>query len=350
MNWQGALNERVLTGKRITVGFDGFVDTIVKPLRHAAAAGTPAVPFGTIREFGEFLIGKAEKSCSIELEPVARRLGGNLPYLSCAAGRLGADVSCLGMLGQPGRPDPVFAKMPCKLYPFAPPGQSTCLEFGDGKILLAADCAFSEDVWRLVDAAAGGRAEELLTSPDLLALVNWSELSFAHGLWERTLEAVRSYPPDRERYAFFDLCDVSRKAVEELEAVLRLMGRFSDCRKTVLSLNENEARVIAEQLFPNVQALPGIAEKLCAGYGMDEVIIHTIRETYLLTGRGLARRHSDFVPAPKISTGAGDNFNGAFCFATVQGLGDEDRIAFANAAARFYITHGRAASLAELVE
>ena len=131
MNWQGALNERVLTGKRITVGFDGFVDTIIKPLRHAAAAGTPAVPFGTIREFGEFLIGKAEKSCSIELEPVARRLGGNLPYLSCAAGRLGADVSCLGMLGQPGRPDPVFAKMPCKLYPFAPPGQSTCLEFGD---------------------------------------------------------------------------------------------------------------------------------------------------------------------------------------------------------------------------
>lgn len=350
MSWRSALSGREPAGKRITVGFDGFVDTIVRPLRQSAAAGVPAAPFETIREFGEFLAGKAEKSCSIELYPVARRLGGNLPNLSCAAGSLGADVTCLGMLGRPGRPDPVFAGMPCRLYPFAPPGQSTCLEFRDGKILLAADCVLPDDPWRMVDAASGGRAEELLATPDLLALVNWSELSFAHGLWERTLEAVRRHPPDRKRRAFFDLCDVSRKAAEELEAVLELLGGFSAYRRTTLSLNENEARVIADRLFPDRQAFPDMAEELRARYGMDEVIIHTIHETYLLTDWGLTRLASDFVSEPRISTGAGDNFNGAFCFATVQGLCDEDRVAFANDASRYYITHGRPASLAELAQ
>ena len=85
------------------------------------ASGVPAAPFATIRDFGTFLTGKAEKSCSIELAVEARQLGGNLPFLSRAAGGLGLDVTCIGMLGERGNVDPLFAQMPCRLYSFALP-------------------------------------------------------------------------------------------------------------------------------------------------------------------------------------------------------------------------------------
>lgn len=332
--------------KRITVGFDGFVDTIVRPLRQA----DDTVPFATIRDFGEFLISKAEKSCSIELQTQARQLGGNLPFLSRAAGGLGLNVSCIGMLGQIGEIEPVFSEMPCKLYPFAPPGQSTCLEFQDGKVMLASSIVLQEDVWELVLAATEGRAPELFCTADLIALVNWSELPFSHSLWEHTLDTLKTAQADKTRYAFFDLCDVSRKTNAALHSVLVLIGAFSDYRTTVLSLNENEARIISENLLAGPKQLDETAKLLRTQYGIDEVIIHTIRESLLVTSRGTSRQPTAFVQQPKISTGAGDNFNGASCFAAVMGLDDMERIAFANAFAHFYVSEGRNPSLQELME
>ena len=350
MSWQEALRgrEQEIAAKKLTVGFDGFVDTIVRPLRQSAAAGTPAQPFRTIREFGEFLISKAEKSCSIELTVEARQLGGNLPFLSRAAGGLGLDVSCIGMLGALGAVEPLFADMPCTLYPYAQPGQSTCMEFDDGKVLLASDCRLPDEAWKLVVHATDGKASSLLRSADLLALVNWSELSFSHSLWQHTLQEISKDTSDKQRFAYFDLCDVSRRTAGEIDAVLRLIGGFSACRTTVLSLNENEALVIAERLLERQTDPEDIAQAARTAYGIDEVIVHTIRESVLVTPRGTTRQETDFVERPRISTGAGDNFNGASCFAAVMGMDDADRLAFANAFAHFYISQGHNPSLQEL--
>ncbi|MDO4269780.1 MAG: hypothetical protein Q4C72_02540 [Eubacteriales bacterium] len=349
MSWRAALRgrEAEIAGKKLTVGFDGFTDLIARPLRRAAADGAPAQPFDTIREFGEFLVSKAEKSCSVELRVEARQLGGNLPFLSRGAGGLGLDVRCIGMLGAGAAEEP-FRNMPCTLYPFAPSGQSTCLEFRDGKVMLAADCALPGDAWQLVLDATDGRAPALFDGADLLALVNWSELSFAHGLWEKTLASLGA--ADKTRFAFFDLCDVSRKTEEQIDAVLRLIGGFAQKRTAVLSLNENEALTVSAAVLGGVREIERIAAAVRRKYGVDEVLVHTVRDSLLLTARGLTRLPTDFVPAPKISTGAGDNFNAASCFAAVLGLNDRDRLAFANDFAHFYIQFGFNPTLEELYE
>lgn len=347
MSWREALRgrESEIAGKRLTVGFDGFVDTIVRPLRQSATKDTCAQNFQTIREFGEFLIEKAEKSCSIELLTEARQLGGNLPFLSRAAGGLGLDVSCIGMLGTPDMVESLFAKLPCTLYPFAQPGQSTCMEFADGKVLMASDCTLPDDAWKLVLEATEGKAPALFQEADLFALVNWSELSFAHDLWGHVLEEMAGMPCDKERFGFFDLCDVSRRTVQELEDVLQLIGGFSAYRTTILSLNENEALVIGERLLQREINLTEIAQKIRTVYGVDEVIVHTIHESILVTPRGMTRQATDFVERPRISTGAGDNFNGASCFAAVMGLSDTDRVALANEFAHQYVSSGCSVSL-----
>lgn len=261
MSWREALRSRKqeIAAKCLTVGFDGCVDTIARPISQAASANRPASVFPTIRSLGEFLIGKAEKSCSIELQIQARQPGGNLPYLSRAAGGLGLSVSCIGMLGAPGETDPLFGDMPCTLYPFAAPMQCTCLEFTDGKVFLAPDYPLNGDVWNRVQAATDNQAPQLFRNAHLLALVNWSELDFAHGLWQAILETMQETQTDKGRFAFFDLCDISRRSGDECDAVLRIVGGFTKYRTTILSLNENEALLAGERLLQDASTLEQIA-------------------------------------------------------------------------------------------
>lgn len=346
MNALAALSARreEIAGKRIVVGFDGFTDTIAKPLRRTPESGPPAV-FGTIREFGEFLAGREERSCSVGLSVLARRIGGNAPLLSVGAARLGLNVSCIGMLGE-GAPEKLFGGLPCALYPYAASGKALCLEFCDGKLMFSSDCVLPQDAWSLVLASTQGGAPSLLDDADGIALVNWSELSFAQSLWERTLTCLKT--PDRRRFAFFDLCDVSRRNGGQLRDVLELIGSFSSVRTAVLSLNGNEALTAAALLPESGTELTEIASGLRRRYGMDEVIIHTARGSLLCTPRGVTCRPTRFAEKPATSTGAGDNFNAASLLGALLGLSDGERLELANACAYFYVSRGCSPSLGEL--
>ena len=339
-----------IASKRLVVGFDGFIDTIVRPVKLARSETDPAVPFETIREFGAFLVEKADKSCSVELTVEARRPGGNMPLLARGAGGLGLGVTCIGMLGD-GAVEGLFCDLPCRVYTFAPPGQSTCLEFQDGKVMLAADCELPRDPWELVLEATGGGAPALFGQADLIALVNWSELSFSQALWQSVYErSLDGLPADKGRFAFFDLCDVSRRTAAQIRQVLRLIGGFTQKRTTILSLNENEANLVAARglglACPDDKK--AVAEALRRHFDLDEVLIHTVQESLLLTERGLSRLPVRYVEQPKILTGAGDNFNAASCFGAVMGLPDAQRLALADEFARFYIQNGRSAGLREI--
>lgn len=337
-----------IASKRVVAGFDGFADTIARVIRETAGADHPESYFPTIRSFGEYLIAQAEKSCSLELKVQTRQLGGNLPYVSRAAGLLGLDVTCIGMLGE-GAPDPLFQEMPCRLYAFAAPGESTCLEFQDGKVFLAPQYRLSADPWQLVQNATDGRAGELFADSDLLALLNWSELPFAQSLWEHVYrESLADRPPQMDRWAFFDLCDCTRRPAKELEAVLALMGRFAEKRRAVLSLNENEALVTARAVALEPRDLAGIGEALRERFGITEVLIHTLRESLLCTPRGVTRQATRFIPAPRISTGAGDHFNAAACLGAVLELSDEERLTLSNRFSSLYVETGKTPSLESL--
>lgn len=209
---------RRAAGRRVTVGFDGFIDTIARPVARTATADAPAQYFESIPAFGQYLVEHGGKCCSIALHVERRQLGGNLPHLSRAASMLGLDVSCVGMLGQPGI-DPVFSDLPCKLYSFAPAGEATALEFSGGKVFLAADAIWSDAPWQDVCAHVP-QAEQLFRETELIALVNWSELDASQALWQAVYDhAVRPDRANFSRFAFFDLCDCTRRSAEQLDQV-----------------------------------------------------------------------------------------------------------------------------------
>src|SRR5690348_6175176 len=125
-----------LSSKSITMGFDGFIDIVLKVIRQKGTESSTY--FESAQELGQYMIEKGGKNFSIELEELTTKLGGNVPITANALGRLGPQVSCVGSLGHP-LIHPVFKQMPsnCHLYSFANPGASNVLEFQKGKMMLA---------------------------------------------------------------------------------------------------------------------------------------------------------------------------------------------------------------------
>lgn len=334
--------------KTLVAGFDGFIDTIARIAQTKDAKGNATRYYEEIPELGQYLSGQGGKSCSLELEITSKRLGGNAPLLSRGATALGMAVTLIGMLGKE-QSDTVFESLNCKKYSYAAAGESTALEFHDGKIFLAPRILLEEDSWSLIEQATNGQITKMLQDADIAAMLNWSELDFSHALWKDALEkAIKKSEPSRNKYVFFDLCDCNRKNAMQIKAVLQLIGAYSSYRKTILSLNKNEAEVIASRVLNKINKPVEVAECIRTTFGIDEVIIHSSDENILATEERICKQKTRFVQKPLISTGAGDTFNAGFCYGTAMELSDEERLAFAGFFVNAYITSGECKTLKEL--
>ena len=99
----------LLQQKKITAGFDGFIDTIVRVIKEKQDH-KPSTLFSTIKEFGNYIVEKQGASLSLEIEERSSKLGGNMPIMANALGRLGIAVNCIGALGYP-QIHPVFKQL-----------------------------------------------------------------------------------------------------------------------------------------------------------------------------------------------------------------------------------------------
>jgi sugar/nucleoside kinase (ribokinase family) len=346
--------QKILRQKKALVGFDGFIDTLAKPVRSSGAlgansgannraAGQPAY-FNTIAEFGEFIAARAHSGACIEYDVRQRRAGGNMPNFVKALTALSLPATAIGMLSlEMGGIDPLFARICDNIYSYAPCGTATALEFDDGKLFFTPRFALSSDPMSLIQTAlAPASFEALLAEADLLAMLNWAELPFAQKLWRDIYHLLNEPEKNKSRFIFFDLCDVSRKSGAEITEVLELIRDFSARRETALSLNKNEAREIARQLGLEKDApFTALAEKLRACFAIDEVLIHQHSESISVSAEGVFSSPTELSSRPVISTGAGDNFNAAWCCARLSGLAPEERLAFANTYAGLYVTSGK---------
>jgi hypothetical protein len=345
-------------GKKVVAGFDGFIDQIARPIKQSGGGESPLY-FRTIEEFGSYIAGQAHKSASIELDIAGSRIGGNMPNFSLAAAALGLNLTCVGMLSSgavsgnsfdpsdsPDAIAPIFRKLPGKLYSFAAAGTASALEFEDGKIFLAPRYPLE----RLPSPAF---LEERLAGAELVACLNWGELSFATALWRNMREAAVRCFGEKPRSGgevrfFFDLSDFSRRGDGEIEEVFSLMGDFSAAGTAALSLNLNEAQLLSERLF---RGQPGpLPDAIRRRYGIAEVIVHS-HSGALVSSQGSEICKINAAPAasPKISTGAGDNFNAAYAFASLMEFPIEDRLRFAMLYARAYVSEGRSFGLEEFL-
>jgi hypothetical protein len=156
--------------RRAFIGFDGFVDSIVRVVDCHKSDGRTLI--SSIDAFGQRILGAKGKSTNVELETVSKKIGGNGPILSEALRQLGLSTTYIGtveheMFKQFSRDNGAIS--------IGEPGETLALEFKDGKIIFGEmrDVAKLAIDWIFRHVGRQYFAE-ILNSCDLLCFVNWT--------------------------------------------------------------------------------------------------------------------------------------------------------------------------------
>lgn len=345
----------ILAEKTVTAGFDGFVDTIVKVIRDKPEQGLP-VFFSSIKDFGNYILEKNGTSFSLELQQQHLKLGGNMPIMANAFGKLGVNVNCIGAFGYP-QIHSAFKVLPsnCHLFSFAEPGTATALEYNDGKIMLAHMGDLNTFGWKKITNIIGiDTMINLYKESDIVCIVNWSEIDASTDIWKGILNDVlpQHATPRKKQVAFFDLSDCSKRSNETIVEALALLKQFASYCKVILSLNRNEARHIFKVLYDKDAGnnLVFLGERIFGQIDVDVLLLHSPKEAIAFTSENSFTHPGFFIDHPVISTGAGDNFNTGFCVAQLLSLDVESSILFANAVAAFYIMNGTSPGFEQVVK
>ncbi len=344
--------ESILSGKRVTAGFDGFTDTITRIIRKKRNHKAPSY-FTSIKEFGTYITEKHSASFSLEIEETSKKPGGNMPIMSHTLGTMGIKVSCIGAFGYP-HTDEIFKTMSpnCELNSFAEPGSSTAFEFQDGKMFLAQMGDLNSTGWDdLVNKIGADKLRSFFQDTDMVCLLNWSEIDASTSIWKGLLKDIfPSLHANKNPYLFIDLSDCSKRSKEALSEALQLINEFGKHDRVILSLNKNEAGIISSQVSPKKRFndLLNQGEKIFASMNLHTLLIHSARETIAFRGDEQVSIPTFYTPKPLISTGAGDNFNAGFCAAQLLGLDLTTAVIFANAIAGSYIRSGVAPRISDI--
>jgi len=344
----------VLSSKKATTGFDGFIDTIARIIRQKHTHKSNSF-FNKIKEFGKYIVDKEGSSFSLESEELLSKLGGNMPIMSNALANLGVQVSAIGAMGYP-RIHPIFDELSRKsiLYSFADPGLSTAYEFKDGKIMIADFYELNAHGWESIKERIGGdNLIKIYQECDLISIVNWSEIDASTNIWKGLLQDVfpRYINPGNKQISFFDLSDCSKRNKQSIEEAIDLLKEFSQFTKLVLGLNRNEAQIIYKVLYKKTPGkdLASIGERIFEKLNCDTVLLHSPKEAFAVSSSGTSTAKSFFVKDPKLSTGAGDNFNSGYSAARLMELDQQSALIFASAVSGFYVREGKSPDFEDVI-
>lgn len=338
-----------LTASRSTIGLDGFVDTVVKVVRSKQHTSSY---FKTIAEFGEFTREKGGMNFSLELEEQITKSGGNAPIMGQALARLGTPVQVIGALGYPNL-HPVFQPLQreLSLTSYANPGLSTAMEFGDGKILLAQMSELNKADWTTLRDRVGLEAlRQYFDNQSLYALVNWSEPDHTTSMWKGILEEVIEKSSVGKPIGFFDLADCTRRDPAAIREVATLLRKFGKYWKVVLGVNKNEAHILYQAMTQETSTnLHHLGDELFRTLQIDCLVIHHSKEALGWNSEGSVVVPTEPVIHPKISTGAGDNFNAGLAAGLLMELNLEQSLTLGHAVAAAYMRKGESCTLNDLL-
>lgn len=351
---QLASRRDVIGARGALLGFDGFVDTIVTPVRLRQGQGDRFDPIATIDEFGQRILAAAGKSTNIEFYPQIEKLGGNGPIMANALLAAGARVTYVGALGHP-QIHPVFAEMATRARTFtlAAPAHTTAVEFGDGKLMLGLMRSFDQVTYdRIVEVMGAAAFEAELSSADLVALVNWTMLPNMTAILTELVNHVLPRLPARpERIFFFDLADPEKRAVEDLRTALSTIARFHRFGRVTLGLNLKEAQQVAAALglpapAEDERSLRAACTAIRAKVGVTTVVIHPRESAACASEDGSWWVPGPYTSTPKLTTGAGDHFNAGFSTGQLLGLTPDACLGVGVCTSGHYVRSGESPTLA----
>ncbi len=336
----------------VLVGLDGFVDLIIDVVDKRTDA-TTYTRVETIAALGERISRAAGLSSNLELVVRQQKLGGNGPIMANALLQAGFPVTYVGNLGRPSI-HPVFADMAkrCKAcYSVAEPGQTDALEFRDGKVMLGKHESLKEVSYeRILEVAGRDVLRRAWETSSLIALTNWTMLPHQTEIWKRLHKDMAGVKAPKGAVLFIDLADPEKRPAGEIADALRFLEDFRGSHRVVLGVNQKESMEVSAAIGLKFQPdlIEANAVTLREALDLDAVVIHPTKNAACATEKGSAYLDGPYCQNPKLTTGAGDNFNAGFCIGLLAGLEPQEMLAAGTANSGFYVRNGRSSGPGDL--
>ncbi|MBV8878956.1 MAG: hypothetical protein JO332_03220 [Planctomycetaceae bacterium] len=337
----------------VTVGLDGFVDLIIDVVDKRTGLDE-YTRVETIANLGARISRAAGLSSNLELVVRQEKLGGNGPIMANAMIEAGFPVTYIGNLGRPSV-HPVFAQMAknCKAcYSLAAPGTTDALEFRDGKVMMGKHQSLKEVTYaRMLEVVGKDKLKKIWSSSNLIALTNWTMLQAQTEIWKRLHKDMKGVKAPAGAILFTDLADPEKRAAKEIAEAVRFLQSFRGTHKVVLGVNQKESMEVSAALGLSFKAeeIEANAVTLRKELDLDAVVIHPTKNAACATEKGSALFDGPYCQNPKLTTGAGDNFNAGFCKGLLAGLEPVEMLAAGVANSGFYVRNGRSATAKDLV-
>lgn len=342
---------------RVLVGFDGFVDSIIEVVdkRHDVT-NYDAIP--TIAKLADKIHAAAGQSSNYELVVTLEKLGGNGPIMANALAIAGLPTSYIGALGYP-TPHPVFADFSkiAEVFSVSEPGYTDALEFTDGKLMLGKHGAIRDLAWTHVEKAMGrDMFDQVVLRSRLIGMTNWTMLVQVETVWEELYKTLAKRPPAGEKpFIFIDLADPEKRTESDLKRAMAFATKLDERARVIFGMNLKESQQCAAALGiaqPTGATIEEGAKALREKLNVYAAVIHP-REgaaAAVRTDAGVrsAAFKGPFTQKPKLSTGAGDNFNAGFCLGALAGLSVEECLCTGTGTSGFYVRNAKSPTLDEL--
>src|SRR5664280_1408399 len=240
-----------ITDHNAFLGFDACIDNIIRIVREKKDNKVSGY-FTDSSQFGEFLINLDNKSCGVELQTILSKIGGNMVITGNALGNLGIRVECVGTFGLP-EILPVFRTMSpnCTLHTIADTISATALEFDNSKVIMFDPGPYNNLTWEGIKSLLGTeKIKKLISGKQLISFLNWSEIDNSSQIWEGVLSEIMPsiIPSGPKTFFFTDFSDFSRRSKQDIQFAIKLLGRFREYFKVIISLNQNESDLISKAL------------------------------------------------------------------------------------------------------
>lgn len=341
---------------RCFCGFDGFVDEVVHTVDRRIDAETYTRVM-TLSEYGKRIADASGLSINVEIVTVDKKLGGNGPIFANGLKKLGASVVYIGSVGRESV-DPVFHELADggEVIGVADPGRTDAMEFADGKIIRSKLASLSDVTWRAVlDKTGLDGFVRRMDAADLISFNNWTMLPHMSGLWDGILsEAVPRMQSDKaKKLLFFDLADPEKRTEADIAGALARIRAFSEAGfRVALGLNRKEACEISAVLGAPVndvrtEPLEALTKRIASAMGLYCVTVHPVERAACCLQGEYAEEAGPYCAAPKLTTGAGDNYNAGFVFGLLMGLPARQCLLMGMAASGYYVRFCHSPSVQE---
>lgn len=342
------------TSLKALVGFDGFVDQVVEVVNTRIDADHYE-RINYLADYGNKIVASAGMSMNIEMVPKQKKIGGNGPIYANTLIDYGTEVTYIGALGK-SEIDGVFKPMSdrCVTYSISDPGYTDAVEFLDGKIISCKLDTLKEVSWENIKEKVGvDTLIELINESDLVSFVNWTLVVRSSDIWKHILEEVLPNVIERreKRMLFIDLADPEKRKPKDILEALELIQEFSKYFHVVLGLNYKESLEIAEILELTdckSKTLQEVTHYIKGQLAIKAVVVHPVKGACAERDGELVEVEGPYCKEPKLTTGAGDNFNAGFILGLALGYTLQDALLMGVSSSGFYVRNARNATFEEL--